>query len=92
MAGLQKENLTNEVLTELSWIMNVIDDLCEKARLEPIPVSALARTRHPDHPGHQAGRGRALLRTHRQKAMVTARRRSRKTRHTLAGIHRLVHP
>lgn len=34
MAGLQKENLTNEVLTELSWIMNVIDDLCEKAGLE----------------------------------------------------------
>lgn len=34
MAGLKKENLTNEVLTELSWIMNVIDDLCEKTGLE----------------------------------------------------------
>lgn len=34
MAGLQKENFTNEILTELSWIMNMIDDLCEKTGLE----------------------------------------------------------
>ena len=64
----------------------------QKARPHIVPLfykkTKLAGTRHPDHPGHQAGRGRALCRTYRQKVMVTARRRYRKTRHTLTEIHR----
>ncbi|WP_068268675.1 hypothetical protein [Caviibacter abscessus] len=34
MAGMVKEEFKEEVLTELSWIMNVIDDLCTKTNLE----------------------------------------------------------
>lgn len=29
MAGLLKDEFASEVMTELSWIMRVIDDLCE---------------------------------------------------------------
>lgn len=29
MAGLLKDEFVSEVMTELSWIMRVIDDLCE---------------------------------------------------------------
>lgn len=34
MAGLLKDEFVSEVMTELSWIMRVIDDLCEKTGLE----------------------------------------------------------
>ncbi len=30
MAGLLKDEFVSEVMTELSWIMRVIDDLCVK--------------------------------------------------------------
>ena len=34
MAGLLKDEFVSEVMTELSWIMRVIDDLCEKTGIE----------------------------------------------------------
>lgn len=34
MAGLLKDEFASEVMTELSWIMRVIDDLCEKQDLK----------------------------------------------------------
>lgn len=34
MAGLIKENFKEEVLTELSWIMNVIDEITQKYGIE----------------------------------------------------------
>lgn len=34
MAGLLKDEFVSEVMTELSWIMRVIDDLCEKQDLK----------------------------------------------------------
>lgn len=32
MAGLLKDEFVSEVMTELSWIMRVIDDLCLKGQ------------------------------------------------------------
>lgn len=34
MAGLIKENFKQEITTELSWIMNVIDEICSKLEIE----------------------------------------------------------
>lgn len=48
MAGLQKENLTNEILTELSWIMNAIDELCEKTGLETYKTTLIKYRIQPE--------------------------------------------
>ena len=42
MAGLIKENFNEEVLIELSWIMNVIDEITQRYGIETyetVPVS-----------------------------------------------------
>lgn len=41
MAGLNKDNFKEEILTEISWIMNAIDDICEKLKFESYETSLI---------------------------------------------------
>lgn len=41
MAGLNKDNFKEEILTEISWIMTAIDDICEKLKFESYETSLI---------------------------------------------------
>lgn len=48
MAGLIKSELKNEILTELSWIMNAIDILSSKAGIETYEIALIKYRVQPE--------------------------------------------
>lgn len=48
MAGLMKNNFKEEVLTELSWIMNAIDDISSKYGIETYEIMLIRYRVQPE--------------------------------------------
>lgn len=48
MAGLVKENFEEEVLVELSWIMNAIDELSSKLEVETYEIALIRYRIQPE--------------------------------------------
>lgn len=48
MAGLNKDNFKEEILTEISWIMTAIDDICEKLNFESYETSLIKYRGQPE--------------------------------------------
>lgn len=48
MAGLIKENFNEEILVELSWIMNAIDDLSSKLGVETYEIALIKYRIQPE--------------------------------------------
>ena len=48
MAGLMKDNFKEEVLTELSWIMNAIDEISSKCGIETYETTLIKYRVQPE--------------------------------------------